>query len=60
MTKRYHSPIRFSTVLGRRVEGEFSGGFYGAKAAEAGGIFEFSSESSGAFRGAFGGARPTE
>ena len=26
MTKRYHSPIRFSTVLGRRIEGEFSGG----------------------------------
>ena len=26
MTIRYHSPIRFSTVLGRRIEGEFSGG----------------------------------
>ena len=26
MTKRYHSPIRFSTVLGRRIEGEFIGG----------------------------------
>lgn len=26
MTKRYHAPIRFSTVLGRRVEAEFSGG----------------------------------
>ncbi len=26
MTKRYHSAIRFSTVLGRRIEGGFSGG----------------------------------
>ena len=26
MTKRYHSAIRFSTVQGRRIEGEFSGG----------------------------------
>ena len=26
MTKRYHSPIRFSTVLGRRIEGESGGG----------------------------------
>ena len=39
--------------------GSFSGGFYGAKAAEAGGIFDFMSEDSeaGAFRGAFGGDR---
>ena len=37
--------------------GSFSGGFYGAKAAEAGGIFDFASEDNeaGAFRGAFGG-----
>ena len=37
--------------------GTFSGGFYGAKAAEAGGIFDFTSEDAeaGAFRGAFGG-----
>ena len=37
--------------------GSFGGGFYGAKAAEAGGIFDFTSEDSeaGAFRGAFGG-----
>ena len=26
MAKHYHSPIRFSTVLGRRIEGDFSGG----------------------------------
>ena len=37
--------------------GTFSGGFYGAKAVEAGGIFDFTSEDAedGAFRGAFGG-----
>ena len=36
--------------------GSFSGGFYGAKAAEAGGVFDFASEDNeaGAFRGAFG------
>ena len=40
-------------------EGSFSGGFYGAKAAEAGGIFDFASEDNegGAFRGAFGANR---
>ena len=38
-------------------DGSFSGGFYGAKAAEAGGVFDFSSDNSGAFRGAFGGAQ---
>ena len=37
-------------------EGTFSGGFYGAKAVEAGGIFDFTSASSGAFRGALGGS----
>ena len=39
--------------------GSFSGGFYGAKAAEAGGVFDFTSEDAedGAFRGAFGGDR---
>ena len=42
---------------GGSFEGSFSGGFYGPKAAEAGGIFDFASESSGAFRGAFGGAK---
>ena len=35
--------------------GEFSGGFYGASAAEAGGVFDFSSAKEGAFRGSFGG-----
>ena len=40
--------------------GSFSGGFYGAKAAEAGGVFDFTSEddaADGAFRGAFGADR---
>ncbi len=40
---------------GASFEGSFSGGFYGSKAAEAGGIFDFASESGGAFTGAFGG-----
>ena len=38
-------------------EGSFSGGFYGAAGAEAGGVFDFSSDNGGAFRGAFGGAK---
>ena len=42
-------------------EGSFSGGFYGAKAAEAGGVFDFASDDGnnegGAFRGAFGADR---
>ena len=42
-------------------EGSFSGGFYGIKAAEAGGIFNFASmdgnNEGGAFRGAFGADR---
>ena len=40
-----------------KFTGTFSGGFYGAKAAEAGGVFDFTSEDeeAGAFRGAFGG-----
>ena len=40
-------------------EGSFSGGFYGTKAAEAGGIFDFASDDGegGAFRGAFGAGR---
>ena len=42
-------------------EGSFSGGFYGSKAAEAGGIFNFASDDGnnegGAFRGAFGADR---
>ena len=44
-----------------KFTGSFSGGFYGAKAAEAGGVFDFTSEDAedGAFRGAFGGDRKT-
>ena len=40
-------------------EGSFSGGFYGTKAAEAAGVFDFETEDNegGAFRGAFGAAR---
>ena len=42
-----------------KFTGSFSGGFYGTKAAEAGGVFDFTSEDAeaGAFRGAFGGER---
>ncbi|MYD94480.1 MAG: hypothetical protein F4Y02_12495 [Chloroflexi bacterium] len=42
---------------GGAFTGSFSGGFYGAGAAEAGGVFDFSSDGSGAFRGAFGGVQ---
>ncbi|MCY4497333.1 MAG: transferrin-binding protein-like solute binding protein [Rhodospirillaceae bacterium] len=44
---------------GGTFSGTFSGGFYGPAAAEAGGIFDFSSKdmADGAFRGAFGGAK---
>ena len=42
-----------------KFTGSFSGGFYGAQAAEAGGVFDFTSKDAvdGAFRGAFGGDR---
>ena len=47
-----------------KFTGTFSGGFYGAKAAEAGGVFDFASDDDkdganegGAFRGAFGADR---
>ena len=42
-----------------KFTGSFSGGFYGKQAAEAGGIFDFTSEEAehGAFNGAFGGDR---
>ncbi len=42
-----------------KFTGSFSGGFYGKQAAEAAGIFDFTSEDqeAGAFRGAFGGDR---
>ena len=39
-------------------KGTFEGGIYGPAGEEAGGIFDFSSTSGGAFRGAFGGSRP--
>ena len=39
--------------------GSFSGAFFGPKAKEAGGVFDYNSEDNeaGAFRGAFGGVR---
>ena len=44
---------------GATFTGKFSGGFAGAKAAEAGGVFDFTSagKKAGEFRGAFGGAK---
>ena len=41
---------------GSKFSGSFSGGFFGAKAAEAGGVFDYTSEdmADGEFRGAFG------
>ena len=42
-------------LTGSTFDGSFSGGFYGAKAVEAAGVFDYSSNSGGAFRGAFGG-----
>ncbi len=49
-----------SLVSGGSFEGSFEGSFYGSKAAEAGGIFDFGSDGSGAFHGAFGGAKDDE
>jgi hypothetical protein len=48
-----------SLDLSEDFEGSFSGWFYGSKAAEAGGIFDYASEDNegGAFRGAFGADR---
>jgi len=40
--------------------GTFSGAFYGAKAAEAGGIFDYTSDEEGEFRGAFGARKKTD
>ena len=47
---------------GGKFTGEFSGGFYGTKAAEAGGIFDFTSEDAadGEFLGAFGADRKVD
>ena len=47
----------YSLTVGGTFSGMFEGGIYGADGEEAGGIFDFSSESDGAFRGAFGGHR---
>ena len=46
----------YGLTPGADFEGEFSGGFYGPAAAEAGGIFDFNGGNNGAFRGAFGGS----
>ena len=46
----------FGLTPGADFEGEFSGGFYGPAAAEAGGVFDFDGGNNGAFRGAFGGS----
>ena len=49
----------FNLTAGDDYTGTFSGGFYGTKAAEAGGVFDFASDDDdgGAFRGAFGGQK---
>ena len=44
-------------TAGGTFSGMFEGGIYGPAGEEAGGVFDFSSTSDGAFRGAFGGAR---
>lgn len=46
-------------AVGGAFTGMFSGGFYGAAAAEAGGVFDFTSDGmkGGEFRGAFGGVK---
>ena len=48
-----------SLTDGATFTGTFGGGFYGSKAAEAGGVFDFTStnKKAGEFRGAFGGDR---
>ena len=50
---------RYGLASGGAFTGEFRGGFHGAGAAEAGGIFDFTSKGrkAGEFRGAFGGVR---
>ncbi len=47
---------------GANYTGTFSGGFFGPKAAEAGGVFDYTSEGrkKGEFRGAFGGVKQAE
>ena len=56
-TKATVGANEYGLTPGGAFKGAFSGDFYGPKAAEAGGVFDFSSDNSGAFRGAFGGAK---
>ena len=46
-----------ATADGAGFTGEFRGNFYGPKAQELGGVFDFDGEKKGAFRGAFGGGQ---
>ena len=46
-----------ATSDGAGFSGKFSGAFYGPKAEEVGGVFDFDGEKKGAFRGAFGGGK---
>ena len=56
-TKATVGTNRNSLTPAAAFTGSFGGGFYGASAAEAGGVFDFTSKElkAGAFRGAFGG-----
>ena len=56
-TKATVGANNYGLTSGGKFTGEFSGGFYGEKAVEAGSTFDFSSTSSGAFRGALGGKK---
>ena len=47
----------YGLTVGAEFTGEFEGGIYGSDGEEAGGIFDFTSDNDGAFRGAFGGHR---
>ena len=47
----------YGLTIGASLDGMFEGGIYGADGAEAGGVFNFSSDSDGAFVGSFGGHR---
>ena len=57
------APVMMDTLPGGLANaefmGEFKGAFFGASAAEAGGVFDYASKDNkdGAFRGSFGGAR---
>ena len=47
----------FNLTAGADFTGTFDGGFFGSKAVEAGGVFNFNSDEDGGFAGAFGGER---